>query len=100
MSTFSPVGLRSSNGMRMCVGVCVYGMNLKYALPWHINISVHSILCQCHKHTHILRPFEDSKPTGLKVDIAKKNTKTNTTRTTKGLTLTIVINTEKNVASS
>ena len=46
-------------------------MNLKYALPWHINISVHSVLCQCHKHTHtrILKPFEDSEPTGLKVDI-------------------------------
>ena len=27
-----------------------------------------------HKHTHtrILKPFEDSEPTGLKVDIAKK----------------------------
>ena len=24
-----------------------------------------------HKHTHILKPFEDSEPTGLKVDIAK-----------------------------
>ena len=23
-----------------------------------------------HKHTHIFKPFEDSKPTGLKVDIA------------------------------
>jgi len=23
-----------------------------------------------HKHTRILKPFEDSKPTGLKVDIA------------------------------
>ena len=23
-----------------------------------------------HKHTHILKPFEDSEPTGLKVDIA------------------------------
>ena len=36
--------------------------------------SVHSILCQyyIHKytHTHILKPFEDSEPTGLKVDIA------------------------------
>jgi len=34
------------------VCVCVYRMNLKYALSWHINISVHSILCQCHKHMH------------------------------------------------
>ena len=44
-STFSPVGSRSSNGMRMCVCVCVDGMNLKYALRWHIHISVHSVLC-------------------------------------------------------
>ena len=27
MSTFSPVGSRSSNGMRMCVCVCVCGRN-------------------------------------------------------------------------
>ena len=60
MSTFSPVGSRSSNGMRMCVCVCVCvcvdGMNLKYTVHWHIHISVHSILCQCytqaHAHTH------------------------------------------------
>ena len=39
------------------------------------HISVHSVLCQCgtqaHAHTHILEPFEDSEPTGLKVDNAK-----------------------------
>ena len=28
--------------------VCVYGMNLKYALCWHIHISVHSVLRQCY----------------------------------------------------
>ena len=66
MSTFSRVGLWSSNGMRMCVYmcvcvymlccvcvcVCVYGMNLKYALCWHIHISVHSILRQCYTQAH------------------------------------------------
>ena len=46
-STFSPVSLRSSNGMsvRVCVRVCVDGMNLKYVLCWHIYVSVHSVLC-------------------------------------------------------
>ena len=87
MSTFSHVGSRSSSvcvcvcvcvGMCVCVGggggyvcvcyVCVDGMNLKYALRWHIHISVHSVLK--HTLTRILKPFEDSEPTGLKVDIA------------------------------
>ena len=74
MSTFSPVGSRSSNGMRIyvsvcvcmclcacvraCVSVCVYvcvdRINLKYALCWHIHIyiSVHSVLCQCYTQAH------------------------------------------------
>ena len=82
MSTFSLVGSRSPNGMRMCV--CVDGMNLKYALLWHIHRSVYSVLCQyynlytqAHAHTPQtisalleVKPFEDSEPTGLKVDIA------------------------------
>ena len=59
--------------MRMCVWVD--GMNLKYALYWHICISVHSVPCQCytqkHMHTCIPKPFEDSRSMGLKVDIAK-----------------------------
>ena len=38
--------------MRACMCVCVDGMKLKYALRWHINVSVHSILCQCHKHMY------------------------------------------------
>ena len=74
MSTFSPLSSWSSSGMKVCVCVCADGMNLKYALRWHIHISIHSVLCQCntqaHAHTHILKPFEDSEPTGLKVDIA------------------------------
>ena len=32
MSTFNPIGLLSSDSMRMCVCVCVDRMNLKYAL--------------------------------------------------------------------
>ena len=61
--------------MRMCVRVCmrVDGINLKYALCWHINISVHSILCQCihtSMHTHTLKSFEDGEPMGLKVHTA------------------------------
>ena len=57
----------------VCVCVCVDGMNVKHALRGHIHVSVHSVLCQCHKHTHtrILKPFEDNQPTGLKVDIAE-----------------------------
>ena len=35
--------------------VCVYRINFKYTLHWHIHISVHSMLC----YTHILLPFED-----------------------------------------
>ena len=78
MSTFSPIGLWSSNGMSVCVCVCVCvdKMNMKYALHQHIHISaVHSVLyvSATHKNmcTHILKLFEDSEPTGLKVDIAK-----------------------------
>ena len=55
----------SVRGLQM-VCVCVYRMNFKYTLHWHIHISVHSMLC----YTHILLPFEDGEPTGLKVDIA------------------------------
>ena len=51
----------------VCVCVCVNGMNLTYILFWHIHISVHSVL---YTSTCILKPFEDSEPTGLKVDIA------------------------------
>ena len=83
MSTFSPVNRQMVWGPQMvwewvwvCVSVsvsvsvsvcacvcacvrvcmCVHGMNLKYTLRWHINISLHSVLCQCytqaHAHTH------------------------------------------------
>ena len=58
----------------VCVCVCARARAMKYALRWHITISVHSLLCQCQKHTHtrIHKPFEDSEPTGLIVDIAKE----------------------------
>ena len=74
MSTFSPVGSPSSNGMRMCVCVCVDGWNefevsSMLAYPHQFILYYTSAI---HKHTHtcILKPFEDSEPTGLKVDIA------------------------------
>ena len=56
--------------VRVCMPVCVDRMNLKYALRWHIHISVHSIQCQCQKYARILKLFKDSEPTGLKVDVA------------------------------
>ena len=50
----------------VCVCVCVWrdGMNFKYALCWHIHIY------QFIPYTPILKPFEASEPTGLKVYIA------------------------------
>ena len=57
----------------VCMHVCVDGMNLKYAPHWHIHI-YQFIPCYAsaiHKHTHILKPFEDSLLTGLKADIAE-----------------------------
>ena len=39
-------------------------MNFKYALRWHIDIY------QFIPYTPILKPFEASEPTGLKVYIA------------------------------
>ena len=42
----------------MCVHACVHAClceqnNLKYALCWHIHISVHSVLYQCYTCTHL-----------------------------------------------
>ena len=60
----------------VCVCVCVCGRNelevcTTLAYP-HIS-SFRTILVFTHKHTRsrILKPFEDSEPTGLKVDIAR-----------------------------
>ena len=103
MSTFSPVGSRSSNcvcacacvracvraclracvwvrereNVRSCVRACVcteWTCGMWYALRWHIS-TYQFIPCYAsaiHKltHTRILKPFDDSEPTGLKVDIA------------------------------
>ena len=99
MSTFIPVGLRSSNGMRMCVSHCVRACVRACVCVW-VSVCVTVCVCVCvcvcgrnelnvyttlayprissfsaiHKHTHtrILKPFEDSEPAGLKVDIAQK----------------------------
>ena len=58
----------------VCVCVCVDGMNLKDALCWQIRMSVipyYATAIHKHTHTRILKPFENSELTGLKVDIAK-----------------------------
>ena len=72
----------------VCVCVCVDGINLKCLLCYFVGMSTyqfilyHASICTCmhahmhtltltHTHTHIFIPFEDHKPTGLKVDIAK-----------------------------
>ena len=58
-----------------CVRVCVDGMNLKYALRWHIHISVHSVLCQCYTQAHApSNRFRIANRRGLKVDIANYTT--------------------------
>ena len=60
--------------VRVCVCVCTDGMNLKYALCWHIHIIPYYASAIGHKHMRILKPFEDSETTGLKVDIANLST--------------------------
>ena len=62
--------------MRACACVCVCGWNeLEVCTTLaYIHVSVHSVLCQCVRkltRTRILKPFEDSEPMGLKVDIAQ-----------------------------
>ena len=57
----------------VCVCVCACGWNeLKVCTMMSFShISVYSVLWQCiHTNTRILKPFEDSELTGLKVDIA------------------------------
>ena len=58
-----------------CVGVGV-GVGMEWTWSKHyIGISTYQFIpCYAsaiHKHAHILKPFEDSKLTGLKADIAK-----------------------------
>ena len=52
----------------MCA--CVYGMNWKYVLRWHSHIIMSSFRAMPVLYTRILKPFEDSEPTGIQVDIA------------------------------
>ena len=67
MSTFSRVGSRSSNSMRERVER-VERMSLKYALRW-LHISSFRVM----QVLYTLKPFEDSEPTGLKVDIGERD---------------------------
>ena len=50
MSTFSPVGSRSSNGMSVRVCVCTEWTWSMHYVGIYIHISVHSVLCQAHTH--------------------------------------------------
>ena len=84
MSTFSHVGLQSSDGISVCVCVCVRACVracVRVCVEWtwsvhYVGISTYQFIpyyaIAIHKHTHtrILKPFEDSEPVGLKVEIA------------------------------
>ena len=77
MFSFSPIGSRSSNDMKICVCVCARAR----ACVWGRNeLEVCSTLAYPHKssfrtvpvlytntHTRILKPFQDIELTGLKV---------------------------------
>ena len=86
VSTFSPVGLRSSDCMRVCVCVCVTvcagacvrvcvcvcgrnELNVHATLAYP-RISSFRVMYTSTRTGRILKPFEDSEPTGRKVDIA------------------------------
>ena len=58
--------------MRMCVCVCVCGWNELnvYAMLAYPRISSFRAMYTSTRTRCILKPFEDSEPTGLKVDIA------------------------------
>ena len=64
--------------MRMCVCVCVWNeLEVCTTLAYPHNyefILYYASAIHKHTHAHILKPFEDSEPTGLKVDIALKDT--------------------------
>ena len=64
ISTFSPIGSLSSNGLRM--HVCMYSTGI----VWNELICGYAILQVYSTHTHTFIPFEDREPMGLKVDIA------------------------------
>lgn len=53
MSTFRPIGSRSSNDVSGCACVCRWNELEVCTMLAYIRISVHSVLCQCmHKHAH------------------------------------------------
>ena len=79
MFTFSSVyfaDLKWYENVCVCVCVCVCVMNLKYALRCHIHIIISSFrtMTVLYTSTPTLKPFEDSKPTGMKVDTAEITT--------------------------
>ena len=74
ISTFSPIGSLSSNGLRK--HVCVYSTGIVrnelicgYANVVHTSSSFHTHT-HAHAHTHTFIPFEDHELMGLKVDTA------------------------------
>ena len=86
ISTFSPVSSLSSNGLRMCVCACLRTHTHTHTHMYthtHKNTHTHTHAhthththkyththTHTHYDTHILIPFEDRKPMGLKVDMA------------------------------
>ena len=60
-----------------CVCVCVCGRNELEVSVHYVGISTYQFSFRTmpasaiHTNTRILKPFEDSEPTGLEVDIAK-----------------------------
>ena len=72
ISTFSPVGSLCSNSwrMRVCACACGTGIVRNELICWYAKVVHISSSFRPHTHTHILIPFEDREPMGLKVDIA------------------------------
>ena len=76
------VGERERERVCVCVCVCVCESVCVWTeWTWsiqYIGISTYQFILYhasaIYKHMHILKPFEDSEPMGLKVDIASKLT--------------------------
>ena len=68
ISTFSPIGSWSSNGMRVCV--CMDRSMHYVGISTYQFISYYASAIHKHMYTRILKPFEHSELMGLKVDIA------------------------------
>ena len=57
--------------VRACVRVCVCVDGMNYiGISTYQFIPYYASATHAHTHTRVLKPFEDSDPTGLKVDIA------------------------------